>query len=139
MDQSVHREVICTHLFLQRISILLCTDPLLSCVPIGQAVCSTCQCRSWLSTCLQLESTESQAVGYTCETFNPELLRWEDLPIILATPSAENLYKGYGRRKRSCLACLLSPHLKSIPSRALEASSFRALACIEGQLQHPAS
>lgn len=69
---------------------------------------------SWLSIWLHLELTKPQAVEYTCEgffflstkslqvgrpTFNANLLRWDNLSLIWATPTADSLYKGHGRKK----------------------------------------
>lgn len=84
---------------------------------------------------IPLEWTESQAAGYTCEgvflksfevgrpTFNPDLLKWENPSIILATSSAGSLHKGYGEEKEAFFfACLFL--LEFIPSLESASSGF---------------
>lgn len=60
---------------------------------------------------------------------NPDILRWEDPPLIWAISSTGSLEKGRGKRKLVLPLCQLALYLptKSIPSLALDQLRHLAL------------
>lgn len=88
------------------------------CMNVEPSIGHGCDGYSWLSARLHLELTKTE---YICKEFfflgsfkvgKPTLnlghLRWEDSALIWATPSADNLHKGHGRREHLLFVCLSS-------------------------------
>ena len=71
-------------------------------------------------------------------THKPDLLRWEDPPLIWATSSAGSPFKGHGRRKLVLLVCLLSLSRAIHSSTVSRAYFFGTPVYTEAQLRHPA-
>jgi hypothetical protein len=129
---------------------------LLNCIALGsmkpQVHYSSRNCTKWLqwlfllSTWVNLELSKTQVAEYTKgifflvklfdmgrPTFNPDLLRWEDLLLIRTTSSGGSLYKGYGRKSLCSLPFCLQSQWRVTSIRI----HFWILEYTEEQLRYP--
>lgn len=94
---------------------------------------------SWLSTCLHLELTKTQAAGHTCEDFYClGYLRWKTHPKSGSHLLGAAHIKGHGRRKLLLSACCPHSHWQGRPPHCWASPSVRH-ASAECELSWPLS